>query len=408
MALTSILLGLLALTVAASPAAAAAAAAADSASPSAAASASQDLNLRPVIGILSQELSRSMRKALTDYDYTSYIAASYVKFFEGAGARVVPILINQDDDYYRTMISSINGLVFPGGSASITQRSGYGRAGRLLYDLLLESAANGTILPLFATCLGFEMLMYLHANNTNPLTSCKAQNLSDPLFLQTGWELSELLGEAPENIVQTLTTTNATSNFHKYCVTPQTFRDLGLDEDFLMAVDVVDGRIDTWSKVGIPSSSCSAAWHPEKWTIISPGICLVPLTEEDIKRCLLDVPFSDPSAGRLSHIEAANSQTAPYTKADQTAQVAERLAAFICCVCMPVSVCLCVYIPVSLCLYVSMPVSLCLFVSMYLTRQNNQNFGSKEKEAAMLIYNHSPTYISQLYRSSFQQCYFFE
>lgn len=118
------------------------------------------------------------------------------------------------------------------------------------------------------------------------------------------------------------------------------------------------------------------------------------------------------------------------------------------CVCMPVSLCPCVsvclyaYIPVFLCasvfvcLFLCVSVSICLFpcVSMCLclclcvyvpeyvcltfisinerssptARQNNQNFGSKEKEAAMLIYNHSPTYISQLYRSSFQQCYFFE
>ncbi|XP_063587250.1 gamma-glutamyl hydrolase-like [Penaeus indicus] len=330
MALTSILLGLLALTAAASSAAAA--------SVATSASVSQDLNLRPVIGILSQELGRSMRKALSEYNYTSYIAASYVKFFEGAGARVVPILINQDDDYYRKMISSINGLVFPGGSASITQRSGYGRAGRLLYDLLLDSAANGTILPLFATCLGFEMLMYLHANNTNPLTSCKAQNRSDPLFLQTGWELSELLGEAPENILQTLTTTNATSNFHKYCVTPQSFRDLGLDEDFLMLSTSHDSDgieyVSTVEHRELPLFGFQ--WHPEK-NLYEWGYASIPHTRDAIEA------------------------------AQFTANV---------------------------------------FVDK--ARQNNQSFGSKEKEASMLIYNYSPTYIAQLYRSSFQQCYFFE
>ena len=42
---------------------------------------------RPVIGILSQQYQ--------DNSLEVYIAASYVKFLESAGARVVPILTNQ-------------------------------------------------------------------------------------------------------------------------------------------------------------------------------------------------------------------------------------------------------------------------------------------------------------------------
>jgi hypothetical protein len=41
-------------------------------------------------GILSQELSDYMHDKFPG-NYTSYIAASYVKYVEGAGARVVPI-----------------------------------------------------------------------------------------------------------------------------------------------------------------------------------------------------------------------------------------------------------------------------------------------------------------------------
>lgn len=44
----------------------------------------------PVIGILSQE-TYSIQKYFPDEDYDSFIAASYVKFVESAGAKVVPI-----------------------------------------------------------------------------------------------------------------------------------------------------------------------------------------------------------------------------------------------------------------------------------------------------------------------------
>lgn len=57
------------------------------------ASAQAEVNGRisPIIGIVSQE-TRYDTLISTHYDTSSYIAASYVKFIEGAGGRVVPIL----------------------------------------------------------------------------------------------------------------------------------------------------------------------------------------------------------------------------------------------------------------------------------------------------------------------------
>ena len=73
-------------------------------------------NERPIIGILSQDLSSEDRASLDNSTYTSYISASYVKFVESGGARVVPILINQPDDYYQMIFRSTNGLLIPGGA----------------------------------------------------------------------------------------------------------------------------------------------------------------------------------------------------------------------------------------------------------------------------------------------------
>lgn len=47
-------------------------------------------NDRPIIGILSQEVG-SYYHLERDGKFESYIAASYVKFIEGGGGRVVPI-----------------------------------------------------------------------------------------------------------------------------------------------------------------------------------------------------------------------------------------------------------------------------------------------------------------------------
>ena len=78
----------------------------------------KEINYRPIVGILAQELSSSLEPWYGE-NYTSYIGAAYVKYIEQAGARVVPVLINQTDEYYDTIFKSTNGLLIPGGAVSI-------------------------------------------------------------------------------------------------------------------------------------------------------------------------------------------------------------------------------------------------------------------------------------------------
>lgn len=47
-------------------------------------------NDAPIIGVLAQEISYRLNQRWPG-KYKSYIAASYIKFLEGSGARVVPI-----------------------------------------------------------------------------------------------------------------------------------------------------------------------------------------------------------------------------------------------------------------------------------------------------------------------------
>lgn len=54
---------------------------------------------------------------------TSYVAASYVKYIEMAGAQVVPIHYDGDKNYYDFIFERINGLLFPGGSVAIGNNS---------------------------------------------------------------------------------------------------------------------------------------------------------------------------------------------------------------------------------------------------------------------------------------------
>ena len=51
-----------------------------------------DLNLQPVVGIVAQTLEPEMQADLRFANYTYYVMSSFVKFLEGAGARIVPLV----------------------------------------------------------------------------------------------------------------------------------------------------------------------------------------------------------------------------------------------------------------------------------------------------------------------------
>ncbi|XP_037080797.1 LOW QUALITY PROTEIN: gamma-glutamyl hydrolase-like [Pollicipes pollicipes] len=184
------------------------------------------LNDRPIIGILSQEVPRSLRRAFGNY--TSYIAASYVKYWEAAGARVVPIRINQPRSYYRQLFSGLNGLVFPGGSAKLDV-SGYGRAARILWDMAAQEPKD--FFPIWGTCLGFELLTFLELNERR-LDRCKSQNQALPLEFTADGFTSRMFSGTSKALLKAFMEQNVTINFHKYCVSPETYRNTSLSRNY--------------------------------------------------------------------------------------------------------------------------------------------------------------------------------
>lgn len=69
---------------------------------------SSPLNSRPVIGVLAQDYYGNVAGK------QSFIAASYVKWLESGGARVMPVFVNQSEEYYDEVLNLVNGLLFPG------------------------------------------------------------------------------------------------------------------------------------------------------------------------------------------------------------------------------------------------------------------------------------------------------
>ena len=96
-----------------------------------------DTNTAPVIGIVSQPLVDELKPDPRFEGKTSYIMQAYVHFMESAGARVVPIILEDDRAVVDDKLSKLNGILFPGGSGD------YLDLGHYIYESLVDKNDAG-------------------------------------------------------------------------------------------------------------------------------------------------------------------------------------------------------------------------------------------------------------------------
>ncbi|XP_055606187.1 gamma-glutamyl hydrolase-like [Uranotaenia lowii] len=192
-----------------------------------------ELNEEPIIGVLAQEMSYALANKY-DEDFKSYIAASYVKFIEAAGARVVPIWINKTEEYYADILSKVNGVLFPGGATWFNQSDGYADAGYHIYKLAKKINADGSYFPIWGTCLGFELLTYVDAERDEHRAHCSSHNQGLPLDFKPNFRNSRMFSKLPGDVERILSKEPVTSNFHQFCVTEQNLTEYGLDKDWIV------------------------------------------------------------------------------------------------------------------------------------------------------------------------------
>eukprot|EP00090_Calanus_glacialis_P045280 TRINITY_DN8294_c0_g1_i1.p1 TRINITY_DN8294_c0_g1~~TRINITY_DN8294_c0_g1_i1.p1 ORF type:complete len:323 (-),score=87.85 TRINITY_DN8294_c0_g1_i1:89-1057(-) len=185
-----------------------------------------EVNNRPIIGIVSQTIHPELDAILPPgHNYTTYIASSYIKWVEAAGARAVPVIVENEitsPEYYQKLFSSVNGLLIPGGAVSIFD-SGYAEASNIFFDMAKKENDAGEVFPIWGTCLGFEMLALKANEGQANLKRCLSYDQALPLDLLTGWEESKLLSQAPGEVVEQLSSLPVTINFHHWCLTMENF-----------------------------------------------------------------------------------------------------------------------------------------------------------------------------------------
>jgi len=223
----------------------------------------------PVIGIFDQPLS--------GFTGPSYIAASYVKYLESSGARVVPLHYRSSPAELQSLVSRLNGVLFTGGGTDLRPGQPFFDSAQVVYDYALAANARGDVFPLWGTCMGFQLMCILAANDPSVLASnaFDSYNLPIPITPSSGARTSRLLG--PDTLSDALyyaaITKNITMNNHHDGVYPDVFaRNSRLNSTYNVLSTNVDraGRpfISTIEAKSLPFYAVQ--WHPEKnpfeWT----------------------------------------------------------------------------------------------------------------------------------------------
>jgi len=171
---------------------------------------SNQINERPVIGIFSQPYNET----------NDYIMASYVKFVESAGARVVPIIWRDSDEKILNLVPKLNGALFPGGATALKNEDGslteHARKIEIVLNKIKELNDQGIYYPILSICMGFQEISQSEApyKDTVELYKFDANDVANNITLRYSIVDSKLFNQMPQHLINALQNENITYNHH--------------------------------------------------------------------------------------------------------------------------------------------------------------------------------------------------
>lgn len=218
------------------------------------------VNVRPIVGILTQPGPPAP-------EGSSYIAASYVKWVEAAGARVVPIFYDETPDEIRSKFAAINALLLPGGGAKLRPGHPFYDTAAQLVRLAIKANDGGDYFPVHGTCLGMETLSIIVSQNYTLLSDMDAEDAPAPLMYTDQAEDSHLFRSLPPGVVRNLQNTPIAFENHMHGVVMPAYEENPRLRDFFKVLAL------SLDKAGLPYISAMEArqypitatqFHPEK------------------------------------------------------------------------------------------------------------------------------------------------
>ncbi|KAF6256122.1 class I glutamine amidotransferase-like protein [Scenedesmus sp. NREL 46B-D3] len=225
---------------------------------------SSKLNNRPIIGILTQAGLEEDKFVPKD---GTYIAASYVKFVEAGGARVVPVLADTPPDVLEGLLGRLNGFLIPGGAANLRPGHDFFDTAARVLDYALRANDAGNVFPVLGICLGFETLMVLTAGAHDILKPYSSDGMAAQLYFTADAPDSRFFQSWDLDLVFDVLQTPLTRESHSSGVSIKTFYQTKALASFMNPLTL---SLDKEGKVYISTVEAKdypilgLQWHPEK------------------------------------------------------------------------------------------------------------------------------------------------
>ncbi|KAL4619784.1 hypothetical protein ACB098_06G074100 [Castanea mollissima] len=241
-----------------------------------------NLNYRPVIGILSHPGDGASGR-LSNATNASYIAASYVKFVESAGARVIPLIYNEPSHILFQKLNLVNGVLFTGGWAKTGL---YYKVVERIFKKVLERNDAGDHFPLYAICLGFEILTMIISKDHNILEAFNATDQASTLqFMENTHIEGTVFQRFPPTLLKKMSTDCLVMQNHRYGISPERFQE---NQNLSSFFKVLTTSTDEDNKVYVSTVHSHSypvtafQWHPEK-NAFEWGLSMIPHSEEAVQ-----------------------------------------------------------------------------------------------------------------------------
>ena len=161
---------------------------------------------RPLIGVLSQPPYWEGAPAAP----RGYIAASYVKWLETAGARAVPIWYDEPNATLDAKLAAVNGVLLPGGDSDVSRGTPLRATAERIVRAALDARDAGDYFPVWGTCMGFQLLALVVADDPldAPLEPYDGANVASHLRVVERADRGRALGSLHEDVYAAATGTS--------------------------------------------------------------------------------------------------------------------------------------------------------------------------------------------------------
>ncbi|KAI5411588.1 gamma-glutamyl hydrolase 2 [Lathyrus oleraceus] len=237
---------------------------------------------RPVIGILTHPGDGATGR-LSNATDVSNIPASYVKFVEAAGARVIPLISTEPHETLLKKLELVNGVLFTGGWA---KDGPYFESVRIIFKKALEKYDAGDYFPIYGICLGFELITMIVSEDNNILEEFAAANEASSLqFVENTNIEGSVFQRFPPDLIKKLSTDCLIMQNHHYGISPsKLLANEKLSSFFEILTTCTDGNdkvyVSTVRSRKYPVTGFQ--WHPEK-NAFEWGSAKIPHTEDAIR-----------------------------------------------------------------------------------------------------------------------------